>query len=311
MKWRDRRGRAGDTDRAPVFTLRQSDLPALFEAADRASVTSRGLFFSIVKGQIALLLVGVVSGTVAASTDVDQVAIVGVAAFIGVAALRVYARISSLEAAWYDARMAAESVKSLSWRYSIGGPPFGLTDISDKEADELFNTRLWELLAELPSLHTPPSRGAHYQITPAMRELRRQDLDARKDAYERDRIVDQANWYSEHARSSERQSRFWDGMFVLSSAVAIMFGFLQGFGAVNVNVLGVAGFVAALITMWTGVRRYDRQARAYGITAHELLAMASVMQSIEDEEEWAAFVQRAEAAVSEEHTGWRVSRSRA
>ena len=90
-----------------------------------------------------------------------------------------------------------------------------------------------------------------------------------------------------------------------------MFGFLQGFGAISVNVLGVAGFAAALITMWTGVRRYDRQARAYGITAHELLAMASVMQSIDAEEEWSGFVDRAEDAVSEEHSGWRVSRSRA
>ena len=113
------------------------------------------------------------------------------------------------------------------------------------------------------------------------------------------------------ARSNERQSRFWDAMFVLSSAVAIMFGLLQAFGAIGVNVLGVAGFVAALITMWTGVRRYDRQARAYGITAHELLTMASLMQPIEDEEEWATFVDSAEAAVSEEHTGWRVSRARA
>jgi hypothetical protein len=308
---KDRNTRPQNAPGSPAQTLRVSDLPALFEAADRASVTSRALFFGIVRAQVALLLVGVLAGTVAASTDVEQIAIVGVAAFIGVAALRVYARLSSLEAAWYDARMAAESVKSLAWRYAIGGPPFASGEISEKEADELFNSRLTELLSELATLHTPPSRGAHYQITPGMRELRHAELSVRKSAYEQDRVIEQSNWYAEHARHNERQSRFWDAMFVLSSAVAIMFGFLQGFGAIGVNVLGVAGFAAALITMWTGVRRYDRQARAYGITAHELLAMASVVQSIDDEAEWASFVDGAEAAVSEEHTGWRVSRARA
>jgi hypothetical protein len=269
------------------------------------------VFFGIVKAQVALLLTGVLSGTIATATDIEQVAIVGVGAFIAVAALRVYSRLSSVEASWYDARMAAESVKSLSWRYAIGGEPFPLGSLSDKEADALFNARLWELLSDLGNLRTPPSRGAHYQITPAMRQLRQAALADRKAAYERDRVGDQASWYAERARGNERQSRFWDALFVLSSGVAIMFGLLQGFGAISVNVLGVAGFVAALITMWTGVRRYDRQARAYGITAHELLAMASIMQPIEDEEEWADFVASAEAAVSEEHTGWRVSRARA
>jgi len=296
---------------AAELTLRPSDMPALFDAADKASVSSRAIFFGIVRAQVALLLTGVLSGTIATATDVEQVAIVGVAAFIGVAALRVYSRLSSVEATWYDARMAAESVKSLSWRYAIGGEPFPTESLSDKEADALFNARLWELLSDLGNLRTPPGRGAHYQITPAMRKLRRAELAARKAAYEQDRVGEQASWYSDRARHNERQSRFWDALFVLSSAVAIMFGLLQAFGTISVNVLGVAGFVAALITMWTGVRRYDRQALAYGITAHELLAMASIMQPIEDEQEWAAFVGSAEAAVSEEHTGWRVSRARA
>jgi len=298
-------GAAGD------LTLRPSDMPALFDAADKASINSRAIFFGILRAQVVLLLTGVLSGTIASATDIEQVAIVGVAAFIGVAALRVYSRLSSVEATWYDARMAAESVKSLSWRYAIGGEPFPVETLTAKEADALFSARLWELLSDLGNLRTPPNRGAHYQITPAMRRLRAADLVARKMAYENDRVGDQASWYAERARSNERQSRFWDAMFVLSSAVAIMFGLLQAFGAIGVNVLGVAGFVAALITMWTGVRRYDRQARAYGITAHELLTMASLMQPIEDEEEWATFVDSAEAAVSEEHTGWRVSRARA
>ena len=100
-------------------------------------------------------------------------------------------------------------------------------------------------------------------------------------------------------------------MFVLASAVAILFGLLQAIDVIGVNVLGVAGFTAALITMWTGVQRYDRQARAYGITAHELLAMESIVSTIESEDEWRDFIDNAEGAVSEEHSSWRVSRARA
>ncbi len=293
------------------MVLEHSDLPALFQAADKESISSRTMFFGVIKAQVVLLLIGVTSGTAAAATGVDQIAIVGVGAFLAVAALRVYSRLSSLEASWYDARLAAESVKSLSWRYSVGGVPFALHEGTDKEADQLFNARLWELLAELGSLHTPPTRGAHYQITPAMRQLRHTGLEQRKAAYATGRVDDQASWYSDRARTNEHLARFWDAMFVLASAVTILFGLLQGLGSFGVNILGVAGFVAALITMWTGVRRYDRQARAYANTAHELLAMESILEPIEDEDEWATFVDTAEAAVSEEHTGWRVSRARA
>jgi hypothetical protein len=143
-----------------------------------------------------------------------------------------------------------------------------------------------------------------------MRALRGLPLQDRIAAYRVGRIEDQSAWYAVRAERNDRAARWWDIAFVASSAMAIFFGVLQSIGLLEVNLLGLGGYAAALITTWSGVNRHDRLARAYGRTAHELLAMRSLIVTIDDEEEWSDFIDDAESAISAEHSAWQSLRSR-
>lgn len=290
--------------------LARDDLPALFDAADRRAIEAQRRFLRVVGLQIGALLLGVSSGTLAGALEIDPLALVAVASFTGVAVLRVHQRTSSLEVRWYDARLAAESVKSLSWRYAMAAEPFG-RGVPDREADRTLTRNMWEILGELQHATFPPAEGSGDQITEGMRRLRKASLEHRMDVYRTGRIEDQSRWYTAKANSNEVAARRWDAGFLLASAAAVFLGMLQAVGILNINLLSLAGYGAALISTWTGVKRHDRQARAYGRTAHELLAMRSMLVTVESEDEWSEFVDDAEGAISQEHSSWRSIRSQA
>jgi len=77
----------------------------------------------------------------------DWVALVAVAAFVWAVIVELYLFIVRPERIWYEGRAAAESVKTMAWRYGVGGAPFGL---GEKGVDELFLGRLREILTDLP-----------------------------------------------------------------------------------------------------------------------------------------------------------------
>ena len=59
-----------------------------------------------------------------------------------------------VERRWYQARAVAESAKTLTWRYQVGGRPLGLR-MTDGEADAELIARLRALLAEFRDLSLP------------------------------------------------------------------------------------------------------------------------------------------------------------
>ena len=45
------------------------------------------------------------------------------------------------ERTWYEGRAVAKSGKTLGWRYAVGGEPFRVDTLSQKQADDLFARR--------------------------------------------------------------------------------------------------------------------------------------------------------------------------
>ena len=78
---------------------------------------------------------------------------------------------------WHQGRAAAESVKTLCWRYAVCANPFG-RQLDDAAVDREFVQRLDEILEQLSGLHVmPPAEQEDEQITPWMRETRVADAD--------------------------------------------------------------------------------------------------------------------------------------
>lgn len=106
---------------------------------------------------------------------------------------------------WYEGRAAAESARTLSWRYAVAGGPFPV-HLGEREADTAFLTQLLAVTRDLKSSFPPPAPGGMSQVTDEMRALRSKSFAERKSVYLSARIDDQREWYGAKSRAADRHN---------------------------------------------------------------------------------------------------------
>jgi hypothetical protein len=290
--------------------LADADLPALFRAADQASLDGQKSAVTRTAAYLALLVVAALGGAVTwtiADGDLSIGGLMSVIAFT--ASLFVGFTIVHLrpEERWYRGRAAAESVKTLAWRYAVGGDPF-LSGAPD--ADVLFTRRLSDLIDALRDLGLPAVEGSE-QITARMRSIRSSSLAERRIAYRQGRIEEQCAWYTRKARRNDRRGRAWataSGLLILAGLAA---GLARTFTLLEVDLMGLAAATAAAAAAWAQMRQHRTLASSYGLAAQELGLTAALIGGVTEEREWSRAVSDAEDAISREHTTWLARRSRA
>jgi hypothetical protein len=285
--------------------LGEEDMPALYQGANSSSLDGQSNFINATKIRLWALLVAAAAGVMAGEFGPpDGFALVGVVAFLAAMGLEIYLLAQRPERVWYEGRAAAESAKSLAWRYAVGGEPFG---IGTPNADELFQQRLREILTDLDiSLDVGPDAGE--QITPAMRNLRAERLDQRRFAYRIDRIEDQRDWYQRKAIWNATRAKRLHIAAIALEVVGVTAGILTVTATVRVDLLGIFAAATASVVAWLQTKQHETLAKSYGITAQELAGVRSAWEAELDENAWAEFVDKAEEAISREHKLWRASR---
>ena len=101
-----------------------SPYPAIFHAADDASVSSQRWFLQLSACRLWALVI--VAALAAFAVLIDRWAAIIALVPISIA---VFVEVSLLawrpDRRWYQARAVAESAKTLAWRYQVGGWPLG------------------------------------------------------------------------------------------------------------------------------------------------------------------------------------------
>lgn len=225
--------------------------------------------------------------------------------FFLAAASGVYLWTMKPERAWYDGRAAAESIKTLSWQYAVGGAQFPMS-LGTAEADHMFLQRLEEVLAGLLHLELDPPDDP--QISSALRAARSGELDIRRDLYRRCRIVDQRVWYSQKARFNRRRSHAWSFIMVGVQTAGGTLALLRALEVLSVDLIGLSAALAASAAAWLQAKDHSTLSEAYAVTAHELALIESRVHEPAGEAEWQSFVGDAESAISREHVLWRARR---
>jgi len=113
------------------------DLPALFEAADTASLAGQRQYVRTVRLRLLLTIIAAATGVVTWQLGANGVDVAAVGTAIALAATsltELSLKTTRPEDRWHDGRALAESAKSLAWRYSVGGVPF--TKQGDEKATE-------------------------------------------------------------------------------------------------------------------------------------------------------------------------------
>ena len=252
------------------------------------------------------LLMAAISG--ALSWSVDRFELFGGTASVGFL-MALWAELVILrlrpERRWYDGRAIAESIKTLVWRYSVGGEPFSVS-VPQSEAIKLFAIRVRSLLQEFGKGLGEPIHGA---VTNAsMETVRTLPFEVRREVYIKARVAGQTEWYSERGDFHRRSVARWRYLLVLGEVAALFLAALRFSGVLYIDFAGILAAAVSAGAAWIGIRQHESLSAAYSVAAQEL-SISSSLLSVTTEGEWSTAVSDTERAISREHTTWLASRT--
>lgn len=287
------------------FTWHQ--LPPFFQDADTGSIRSKRRYFGQLRLTLLLLFLAAAAGATTlkyASNGIDWAGLIASLAFISSILVRLYIVEQRDERRWYECRAAAESCKTLAWRYAVCGDPFP-ESMPAPEARRLFIHRLREISLGLDIVDV----SAGLDVNEAMERCRATSKDERIETYKSNRLMEQVEWYARMAKLRDRQSRTWRSVALIGEMLGVVAGAVKAYGVVPIDLLGVVSAGVAGITAWFQAQRLETEASAYSLTAREIRHILSLADESADAEPWGKFVDQAEAAISREHTMWASGRT--
>lgn len=280
------------------------EYPALGRAADQVAHECQRRFFLLRGGEFCSLVLAALLAAIPA--DLAVYAPAGAfLAFVAALGLRISGAGDHQEGRWYEARAAAESIKSSSWQYAVGGEAYR---VWEADAQTRFIEALMGFIEVLPNLNVPVGGTTDLAVTEAMRDLRVRPLADRVDAYISGRVHDQLKWYCDKAGHNRSRARFWIRTLIGVEVVAVVLGLARALGVVDVDWLGLLAALGAAVAAWQQTKNYSLLGESYSVTSHEVGMIADLLAGEQDEESWSQAVHDAEAAFSREHTLWKARR---
>ncbi|MEV7779730.1 DUF4231 domain-containing protein [Kitasatospora sp. NPDC088351] len=283
-------------------------LPELFWAADSASQQGQRRAVLLSAWELVLLVAAAATG----SADGDPWAWLAALAYLGAIVLALVISRQNPQGLWYEGRAAAESVKTLAWKYAVRADAYQPPPRSLPDAEGLYSFQLGRVLHAFRGSRAVGA-GTGTEITDAMRDLRGRPLAVRREVYLRERIQVQHDWYRAKARYCARAG-FWTGVLgVVLPLLGLVLAVLRAMGEFGYDALGTVSAVAASVTAWAQLRQYRPLAAAYRLAADELELIRHQLARLDvgaagAEESWARLARDAEDAVSREHTTWQARR---
>lgn len=283
------------------------DFPALYRAADKASIAAQHQFVLMTSIELGLMILAAIVGSFTLSDTSFKTAIAIASAVLLTAGIciTIIQRITKLERVWYDGRAIAESVKTLAWRYMTGSDPYSI-ELGPK-ADEIFISSLHSLLLERKTFAA--RLGSQYnreqQIAEKMRKARNLSAYERKKLYLSERIDDQRKWYSRKTEVNRKQATRLFTLTIASQFLAIIFAFTLGIWQGSmIQLTGVFTTLATAFMAWTQMRKNEELAQSYGLATQELIFIYEQSSQVSTEEELSNYVLNSENAISREHKMW-------
>lgn len=295
--------------------MRSEDYPPLYQDLDDAAARAQRRYWILLASHFGVLVAAGVASSITLQSHASQQQVHAVSAFLLVIGLILTLVLASnaFEKTWYGGRAAAESVKSLSWKYMTRAKPFTDRE-SPKKVDAEFTGALARILGDRKELAL--GRGVRQSsgepISAHMRHVRLLSLPERTAHYTEHRIRDQINWYAGKSNGAESAHSRWIWIVVVVQAAAAAGAIWQVVNpALPFNVGAALATLAGVLVSWSQLRRYRELSQAYGIASHELEFAAGMAPHILSEADLSEFVNDSESAISREHTMWVARRERA
>lgn len=284
--------------------MNEKDYPALYRAADEASISAQSSYLRLIKLHILLLVIG--AGLAVHPLPQKEYSLFNAFVFLMALGVSIFLAIKKYEKIWYSARAVAESVKTATWRYMMKADPF-LDASSIKEVNSIFRNLLNEILKSNNQLGEVlgGAVSASDQLSKYMDSIRTSSLEKRKEVYLKNRIDEQRKWYADKSGYNKRQSTKYFVILVLLQVVAITLVLVRiAYPEWSIWPTDVFVVMAGGVMTWIQVKRFQEISTAYALTAHEIGIVRGHIEESETDEEFSEFVKDAENAFSREHTQW-------
>lgn len=285
--------------------MNENDFPTLYQDADFASRTIQRYFYIAV---ITILLCTVLSGVLTLASKCEPAySILQTLLFSALFISSIYLATAKPQKKWYGARALAESIKTISWRYSLRSAPYNGADIDAKR--ELADAVKKLLLSNSDAAILVASSDKHQLVSDQMTQLRSSPLDMRIAAYQSGRVDNQLDWYRRKARINVRASRRWYGLLMLSSFLALLSALVHVAIGDRWNIpVEAMAVIPVSILGWIQSKKFQELGSSYLLTAHEITLLSATLTGDLSEDDFSAFVGDAENAFSREHTQWQARR---
>jgi hypothetical protein len=286
-----------------LIEVNSNTMPGLYQGANQASLDAQASYFLCLRLYLLLLILAALTSFASASTSLG--AICAALLFLLTLGILIWMRVKRPDDVWYNGRAVAESVKTRSWRWMMRAEPYfdcEKVEIVSKE----FISELKSILELNRSLSDFLPTGAYLKdpISDTMKQVRALPVEQRLSIYKKDRIDDQANFYSTKTIYNKKRARhlFWYSIGLHSLAVILLL-FKISSPQTKLPIEVIATTAGAILT-WLQAKKHNELASSYSLTAHEIVMIKGEALSISTDRELADFVINAEAAFSREHTQW-------
>ncbi len=280
-------------------------MPPLYDAADAASLEGQRNYLWLLRAQIILPL----SAAIAALVWSGKEGAVGISLlFLLALAASVAMQSWRPERAWFDGRVLAESLKTISWRFAMRLRPYDAS-VSDADACNQVEARVAEVVKELAEMAGKiGAKGAGPSVTTGMEAVRALPWADRRAAYLAERLDDQLSWYRRSGIQNGQLAKRWLMLVTLLQLLGLVVAVLRAAEIIEVNLFGVISGAVGAAVAWLQAKRHQDLVRSYGLAALELGALKGRVERVATEAELEALVEQGEEAMSREHTAWAAKR---
>lgn len=285
--------------------IEDKDFPGLYQSANASSIDCKERYFRGIAWYLILLLFAALFAFFADGESNSLFKIISTVLFLATLSLTIWLRVSRPDDTWYNGRAVAESVKTRSWRWMMRAEPYMDCDNIEVMRKQFVNdlrTILKQNESLIGRIGIEPS--AQEPITNKMLEIRKLDLVSRFEFYKKERIIDQALWYSKKSKYNKKKSTFWFWGTVILHGLAILL-LLYNIKEPTIKLpIGVVALGASSILTWLQAKKHSELSSSYSLTAHEIVLIKSETTIIETERDFSEYIMNCENAFSREHTQW-------
>lgn len=285
--------------------ISDADLPGLYQSANSASIREQRFYFNGILGYIFLLIIAALFAFLSDNKPDATLKIISALLFLFSLGVMIWLKVAKPDDIWYNGRAVAESVKTRAWRWMLRAEPY--EDIEDIEImRKEFVKDLKVILKQNQSLigKLGISSAVEEPISQQMLNVRKLPINDRIDVYRKERITNQALWYSKKAKLNTNRSTQWFILTVVLHGIAmicLLYSIKDPFLKLPIETVAVA---ASGVLTWLQAKKHNELSSSYSLTAHEIMLIKSETTRTNTESELSEYIMNCENAFSREHTQW-------